>query len=1074
MSFTRTTRRSTQSLLRPQFLQLRTFSARPPLRTESDTSASASSIATSFLTRFQSLGPQTRSQTLDANQLQLLSLTLNRPSLLPNSPPLSTTTLPSGTPLPAGYHLVYFTPAFLENDLGTDGTDTSYNPASPFTRRMWAGGEVHWPRRSDGKPNFLRVGQDVQETTRVLSAEPKVVRKTGEEMIVVGVEKEFSNGDGVAVLDRRNWVFRKALTSPSPTTSSNPPATKAFDGPATSVTSTTGNTHTRTLRQTAVTLFRFSALTFNPHKIHYSTPWARDVEGHKDIVVHGPLNLISILDLWRDTRGEGTELVLPERISYRATSPLYAEDEYRIVLDEEAGDGVARVQILAPGDVVAMKAEIQLKCCRTHPCSNCKKRGEASSCTFVGRGPRGKMTTSGRTSPAHVQDRLQHLENLILSLTQKKKLEGEGEGEGGVDFGEVVVVPQGKVVVPVQQRTPEDSGEGSVSVTEGASPSELGGKLLVGEAGTRYIDGAHWSAILEEISGVREYLQDQEEASDDEPEQDEEVGSAPTLTPTPTLWLGLHKKISKAELLDGLPPKPVMDRLIALFMSSKEPVCVIIHVGVFQKEYNRFWARRQDVSMSWLGLLYSCLTLAIAIHRHNKEPLPVDLGDATKAAETYRKFTAQCLAQTNYTIPGRYKVETLFLYTMGEFYRCADAQVGISFLLGTIIRLAMRTGYHRDPQQFPDVSPYEGEMRRRLWVILRQLDILISFQVGLPRTVQDWQQDVEPPRNISDSDFDESTQELPPSRPESELTTMSYTLSKARLMNIFGKIADLAYSRGPVTYEDALTIDRQLEEAHDQLPAIFKMRPLDQCIVDPSVLILRRYTLELLYQKSRCVLHRRYLGEVHTNVRYAFSRWVCMTASKEILRHHADLYHESQPGGLLYRDRQYPNSLQTADYLLAAMIISLELSHDPTGAQVTSTDNDVALVIRGREDLLSTLETSHQIFERERESADVQKAYAALSLMLRRVKEAQNEAKEQLAQAQPPPYNSWQMENPYPLGEMPQMDIIPGQPSFDVIEEMLDAPTNLDWRLWDQQIQNGFDGGMGLWNDPGNLPDLNM
>ncbi|GLA56640.1 hypothetical protein AtubIFM56815_007455 [Aspergillus tubingensis] len=360
MSLPSLARHSTRSLLRPQSLppQLtRAFSNRPALRT----SASASTIATTFLTRFQSLGPQARTQTLDANQLQLLSLTLNRPSLFPKSPSLSNTptSLPTGTPLPAGYHLVYFTPAFLENELGADGTDTSYNPASPFTRRMWAGGEVHWPRGKDGKPNYLRVGQEVQETTRVLSAEPKVVRKTGEEMIVVGVEKEFRNEDGVAVLDRRNWVFRKALTSPSPTASSTPPATKAFNGPASSSTQTSDNVHTRTLRQTAVTLFRFSALTFNPHKIHYSTPWARDVEGHKDIVVHGPLNLISILDLWRDTRkNEGGELVLPEKISYRATSPLYAEEEYRIVL-EDGGDGVGKVQIVAPGEVVAMKAEIQ-------------------------------------------------------------------------------------------------------------------------------------------------------------------------------------------------------------------------------------------------------------------------------------------------------------------------------------------------------------------------------------------------------------------------------------------------------------------------------------------------------------------------------------------------------------------------------------------------------------------------------------------------------------------------------------------------------------------------------------------
>lgn len=107
-----------------------------------------------------------------------------------------------------------------------------------------------------------------------------------------------------------------------------------------------------------MTLFRFSALTFNPHKIHYSLPWARDVEGHRDIVVHGPLNLISILDLWRDTKRQSATdhgLLFPERISYRATSPLYAGDEYRIVLEEGQE---TKVQILGPGGI-AMKAEIQ-------------------------------------------------------------------------------------------------------------------------------------------------------------------------------------------------------------------------------------------------------------------------------------------------------------------------------------------------------------------------------------------------------------------------------------------------------------------------------------------------------------------------------------------------------------------------------------------------------------------------------------------------------------------------------------------------------------------------------------------
>jgi Uncharacterized conserved protein len=174
--------------------------------------APAATVADAFLSRFHSLGPQTRTQTLDANQLQLLGLTLNRPSLFPGSPSLSNTP-PLDTPVPPGYHLVYFTPAFLESELGADGTDASYNPETPYTRRMWAGGEVLWPRGTEGQPNPLRVGQQVSETTRVLSAEPKVVKKTGEDMIVVSVEKEFANEQGVSIVDRRsatpfNWTSK--------------------------------------------------------------------------------------------------------------------------------------------------------------------------------------------------------------------------------------------------------------------------------------------------------------------------------------------------------------------------------------------------------------------------------------------------------------------------------------------------------------------------------------------------------------------------------------------------------------------------------------------------------------------------------------------------------------------------------------------------------------------------------------------------------------------------------------------------------------------------------------------------
>ena len=92
--------------------------------------------------------------------------------------------------------------------------------------------------------------------------------------------------------------------------------------------------HSRDFLQTPVTLFRFSALTFNGHKIHYNREWCRDVEGHRDLVVHGPLNLINMVNLWRDVKG-GT--ATPKKVTYRATTPVYAGEKYRVLLDEEKG-----------------------------------------------------------------------------------------------------------------------------------------------------------------------------------------------------------------------------------------------------------------------------------------------------------------------------------------------------------------------------------------------------------------------------------------------------------------------------------------------------------------------------------------------------------------------------------------------------------------------------------------------------------------------------------------------------------------------------------------------------------------
>ena len=316
-------------------------------------------IADAFLSKFSRGQAFTRSQLLDANQLRLFSLALNRAHLWPSSQRSLEDAEPvEGTPIPAGYHLAYFTPPQLPTILGQDGTDASFNPDPPFTRRMWAGGGIEWPSSSSksGSTHFLRIGDVVSETTKVLSCEPKTIKKTGESMLVVGVLKEFRDSKGnLCVVDRRNWVFRGALDPANPAPVPQKPALLSKSEMA----ALEKEKAVRFFNQDVATLFRFSALTFNAHRIHYDKPWATNVEGHRNVVVHGPMNLIAMLDMWRDEQDSGDEGLYPSSIEYRATSPVYAGEGYRIMMDVSAVDlGKAELSAVSDDGTLCMKSTI--------------------------------------------------------------------------------------------------------------------------------------------------------------------------------------------------------------------------------------------------------------------------------------------------------------------------------------------------------------------------------------------------------------------------------------------------------------------------------------------------------------------------------------------------------------------------------------------------------------------------------------------------------------------------------------------------------------------------------------------
>lgn len=326
--------------------------------------------------------------------------------------------------------------------------------------------------------------------------------------------------------------------------------------------------------------------------------------------------------------------------------------------------------------------------------------------------------------------------------------------------------------------------------------------------------------------------------------------------------------------------------------------------------------------------------------------------------DAWRNNVVQCLGLGHYTRGGPHVVETLILYFIIEAQSLqGEIDTDIWLLVGTIVNIATHMGLHRDADGSPGISPFDGEMRRRIWVFIFQVDLGVSTQVGKPRHIKQDQTDTQWPRNLMDSDFDEDSAELPPSRPETDITPILYTLAKLRILPVGAKGADIAFSTRPRSYADALQIEKEVDAARAALPPSMKWPGSG----DPSLLaatplsIVNSILLELVAQKLKMLTHKAFVApptpsdnlDAH---QLAHSGSVCLAAATSILGLHHFVDEETQPDGRLFRFRwKLPRAIKH-EFLLATSVLCYYLHlHDgrqrglnggPADAEVGPVDAD--------------------------------------------------------------------------------------------------------------------------------------
>ena len=261
---------------------------------------------------------ETRQDVVTAAPLVALSALLDRDDPPPRE----------GDPAPPLAHWLYFLPNYRQSEAGPDGhvLKGSFIPDIPLPRRMWAGSRIEFMRP-------LRVGTSVKRLSKIVD----VVSKEGRSgpLVFLTVRHEVSDAEGPVLTDEHDIVFRSEGALP------NAPKPAPND-----------EQWRREIRPDPVLLFRYSAVTFNSHRIHYDHPYVTKVEGYPGLVVHGPLIATLLVDLLRRSR-PGTVL---RGYSFRALRPLYDTANFWTCGVPDEAAGTARLWTRDAQGAVTMEA----------------------------------------------------------------------------------------------------------------------------------------------------------------------------------------------------------------------------------------------------------------------------------------------------------------------------------------------------------------------------------------------------------------------------------------------------------------------------------------------------------------------------------------------------------------------------------------------------------------------------------------------------------------------------------------------------------------------------------------------
>ncbi|KAI0121758.1 hypothetical protein BJ170DRAFT_587879 [Xylariales sp. AK1849] len=334
----------------------------------------------------------------------------------------------------------------------------------------------------------------------------------------------------------------------------------------------------------------------------------------------------------------------------------------------------------------------------------------------------------------------------------------------------------------------------------------------------------------------------------------------------------------EVDLESLLPPQNDTEALVFNYLDHLEQVHRVVHVPSFRRQFANFWDPERTRHPAMTALVLAMTSISVCA-----SPGPAD---ATSIPIRYRAMPEQWISACDEWLRQQSPKHRKLVYHQISCLVYLARRVnligkkGFWKETGSLVQDAIMDGLHCNPPLSTD-GPYVTEMKRRIWAVIRELDLQNALTYGLPTLLYSVDADVAPPANLEDGDFDETSKELPTPKPPTTYTSTSYQTHSSRSWALRLEVCRHLNARSAkaLCYDDVLRYTQDLTQAIDALPSWETEGAAEAN--SPRLSTLTTAFLQFQLQECIIALHRPYLRK--SNRRFSLSETVCYHTSRDVL-----------------------------------------------------------------------------------------------------------------------------------------------------------------------------------------------